>query len=296
MHENGAIFTMQGINGSEDRQLIVAQEPRISVNFRGENQLSAERLVEEIVLKVFRTRGDAHAVILRQPLQTGDVAACKRKFPVVHGGFRIADVDIDVGFRAVPEKGGGVRFADAKGQTMVQNDEIGGIFAAFLHRLYEFCLFFLPQPAAYAVELEKREVIIAAQGHKQLLPFRLRFGIVAVAIGTAPDAESAADLRRRVRDRSITVWILFCERIHALRRVQTAGAVQISGVPGVNVELHPEPVSHEFEKFQICERLRFRGTLVCAVDPAEILCSRRRQLVRAGGFFEFLHRIPLKRE
>ena len=45
VHQNRTPLPMQGIDGRENRQLIVAQEPWISVNFRCQDQLSAERLV-----------------------------------------------------------------------------------------------------------------------------------------------------------------------------------------------------------------------------------------------------------
>ena len=132
-------------------------------------------------------------------------------------------------------------------------------------------------------------MVIAAQGNEQFLPCRLRFGIVSVAVRTTPNAQPTADFRRRVRDGFITVRILPPKRILPLCRIQSAGTVQIAGIPRVYIELHPEPVAHKPEKRQIGKRLRLRRALVGAVHPTEILRTRRRLLIRTGSFPVFLH-------
>ena len=206
-------------------------------------------------------------MILRQAEQSRHVAATEDEFSVMGRGLFVGDMDVNIGLDPFPQEGGGVGLADAETEPVVQQDQIGRILAALRQGLDELALLFLTESAADAVDLELGEVEIPAKRHQQFPPRLRLLRRVAVAVGTAPHAETDPRLRGGFRHGRVPPGILLYKLRGSEGLIGSSRSVQISGVPGVDLQLHPVGVAEPLEIIEIRYGLRLRRSLVGAVYP-----------------------------
>ena len=125
-YENIAVAAVEVVDAREMCLLVIAHEPRVTVNLGGEDKASSERLEDEIVLEIVDAGGNADAVILRQAEKARRVAAVEEVSAVMGRGDRVSDEHVNVGLLTAPEERGGVLHSlVAEPEPVVEEDEIG---------------------------------------------------------------------------------------------------------------------------------------------------------------------------
>ena len=81
---------------------------------------------------------------------------------MVRCGHGVDAEHVDVGFHALPEKGGGIGLGALEAQPVVQQDQVRAVLPAPDHHLDEGVFLLGPQRAAHRVELEERELEVPA--------------------------------------------------------------------------------------------------------------------------------------
>ena len=258
---------MEVIHAGKTGQLTVTHQPRIAVNFGRENKAAPERLIDKLVFKIIYLRRNTHSVIFRKTLQSVRVTASEHICAVMHGGALVVYQNIGVCFAAVPQKSGYVFFGFIKIQPVIQHDKVGGIFSAVgKHFTEQICLFGAKR-SAYAVKLEQRKAVIAAEMHKKIIPRLLRLLRVAVAVGRTPKPHADAELQRGFNDFRVAVRILPAKLFAFYIAVCSRRAVEIARVPCVYPQLHAENTVHILKKSQIRQRLLLGRSFVRVVYP-----------------------------
>ena len=268
VYENVAEAVVQVVYACEDRLLVVAHEPRVCIDFGGEDQAASERLENKIVLEVIDAGGYAHAVILREAEKLRYVAAACKECAVMRRGDEVAHVYVDICFGTLPEEGGRIGHSDSEPEAVVEQYEIGRILAAFLHHLDEQGLMLLGELSAYTVDLELSKVEIAAERYHLLGARLCAFLGVAESVGTAPYSEAGSDLCSGLCDRTVAVRILLLELFGFSEKLICACAsVEVSGIPCVDLETHSVCIVEITEIVEIYEGLSLGGAFVRAVYP-----------------------------
>ena len=94
---------------------------------------------------------------------------------------------------------------------------------------------------------------------------------ITEAVGTAPYAQSDADLLCGICERLVSVGELLLDFGGFEGLVGLTGAVKVSRIPGVDLKLHTVLVVQILKIRKVFESLLFGGAFVGAVDPGEIL-------------------------
>ncbi len=291
VHKQGSGGAVEIEDPGQGGVFVVPQEPRIAVDFRGQDHAPPESLIDQIVREVVQGGGEADPVVLRQPLKSllrDGKAPVEEEAAVVHARVIVGGMDVHIGFRPLPEEGGDVALGGIQVQPVVQDDEVRGILPALPEHPPEDVGLFLPERAADAVQLEEGEAVFPAEIHHEAVPALLLLGGVAEAVRGTPEPQPDAGFRRLLRDGTVAAGILGAELFAFRISVALGRSVEIAGVPGVDSDLHAVFPLQPGEEVEVQHGLPFRGALVGVVDPGEILGYRRGAAVGSRFGRDFL--------
>ena len=211
-------------------------------------------------------------MVLRKSQKSVHVSAAKHILSVVRSTFPVFNACVGVCLSSVPKESGGIGESLSEVQSVIEQNQLGRIFAALLHHADKLILLLLTEIAADGVHLKQSEIVVAAKGNHKLVPCLCLFRCVAESVGAAPHAQLCAKLLRHVSYDLVSVRVLRPQ----LRRIEsligTSCSVKISRIPCVNIKLHPVLVLEISEIVKILQGLLLGGALVGAVYPRKILC------------------------
>ena len=131
-------------------------------------------------------------MVLHQSVKIFRKAAVEDESAVMHAGFFVCAVNIDIGFRALPQRGGGMLFSLIEVQAMIQYDQIRAVLAAVAEHGGIHARLFRTQLTAHAVDLEQSKVMLAAKVDDEIITLFLFFRSIAEAVGAAPETKADA--------------------------------------------------------------------------------------------------------
>ena len=288
IHQDGGASLVQIIDASQLGELIVPHEPRVAVDLGGQDHASTKGLVDEIVLKVGHRGGDAHAVVLQEAIQALGQAPLKDKAAMVHTRIEVGTVDVHVGFDALPQGGGYVLLRLKQVKAVIEHDEVVAVLAAVAELLGIQSRFLGTKRTANAIYLKESKVIFTAEIHHEIIAGLFGLGGIAKAVGASPQTETDTALGGFIHHGAVAVGVLTAELGPLRVAVATPCTVKVSGVPGIDLDLHAKFSFEPGEELQIRDGLGLGRALIGIIDPGKKLRNGGGALICARFGCNFL--------